>query len=606
MSRMTRQSRSGVVPRPSARYQPWAHAGPYSGYALAAIFTVVALQLIFLVVGCDWDFCGDEAEYWTWSRRLDWSYWARGPLIAFVIRLSTELLGGLSQWLTGSLMLAARMPAIVSGALTAWAVYRLAGLTTGSRRVGFVSMLILPAIPILAVGGVIITSDTPLVCCWAWAAVWAYRASVDDDVRAWVVAGLVGALGVLAKYSFLAFPASVGLFLILSAGHRRQLAKPGFWVMCLLCAGLGLMPIVAWNAHHGWAGGSQLADRVGLSSRSIWANPGPVLTFVGGEAAALGGVWWVAGMAAVVGAAVQVIRTARKCRGPQVASAGEAAPSPRDGLLYLLCLWGVIWSACLVASLLGETEVNWMVPGYVSLVVLIGLRVDAALSRGGLRRWSYVAGWCVCVTAIVAVHHTEWFYPLVARWVPPSVHRWPAPLRLYEPTARLRGHKVLAQAVAAKLAALEAQGLSPFVLTPTYALTATLSFYLPGQPDTYCLSWNFGMTAQPVNQHDLWHPNPRHDLEAFRGRVALVVEDGNMPPNYATHLVKKGVFSRMDAIDRIFATDRGLIVGAWDVTVCYDYQGIANYKQNAKKGDKSKFSSHLSPFSVSAAGRPQD
>ena len=114
------------------------------------------------------------------------------------------------------------------------------------------------------------------------------------------------------------------------------------------------------------------------------------------------------------------------------------------------------------------------------------------------------------------------------------------------------------------------------------------------------------MTAQPVNQHDLWHPNPRHDLEAFRGRVALVVEDGNMPPNYATHLVKKGVFSRMDAIDRIFATDRGLIVGAWDVTVCYDYRGIANYKQNAKKGDKSKFSSHLSPFSLSAAGHTQD
>ena len=161
-----------------------------------------------------------------------------------VDRVCDPAVDGLAGWaqsrLTGSLMLAARMPAVVSGALTAWAVYRLAALTTASRRIGMISVLILPAIPILAIGGVIITSDTPLVCCWAWAAVWAYRALAGDDLRAWVAAGVIGALGVLAKYSFLAFPASVGLFLILSPGHRRQLAKPGFWVMCLLCAGLGL------------------------------------------------------------------------------------------------------------------------------------------------------------------------------------------------------------------------------------------------------------------------------------------------------------------------------------------------------------------------------
>ena len=36
--------------------------------------------------------------------------------------------------------------------------------------------LLLPAIPIFAIGGVMITSDTPLVCCWTWAAVWTFRA----------------------------------------------------------------------------------------------------------------------------------------------------------------------------------------------------------------------------------------------------------------------------------------------------------------------------------------------------------------------------------------------------------------------------------------------
>src|SRR5262249_55237920 len=144
--------------------------------AIAAILTVMALQVLFLLVGCDWDFCGDEAEYWTWSRRLDWSYYTRGPLIAWLIRLSTELFGRLSLAWRGCLSLAPRVPAVLLGGLTAWGVFRLAELATGSRRAGMFATLLLPAVPVFAVGGVIITSDTPLVCCWAWAAVWALRA----------------------------------------------------------------------------------------------------------------------------------------------------------------------------------------------------------------------------------------------------------------------------------------------------------------------------------------------------------------------------------------------------------------------------------------------
>ena len=50
-------------------------------------------QVAFLVFGCDWDLCNDEAEYWAWSRQLDWSYYSRGPLIAWLIRLATECSG---------------------------------------------------------------------------------------------------------------------------------------------------------------------------------------------------------------------------------------------------------------------------------------------------------------------------------------------------------------------------------------------------------------------------------------------------------------------------------------------------------------------------------
>ena len=327
MSELAEQAEAAARVRAAHRHRRLVEAGqpsvePYARRALGVILAVMTLQLLFLLVGCDWDFCGDEAEYWAWSRRLDWSYFSRGPLIAWLIRLGTEAFGGLSLRLTGSLMFAARLPAVLLGGLTAWGIFRLAELTTGSRRTGLFAALLLPAIPIFAIGGVIITSDTPLVCCWTWAAVWTLRAIRSDDLRRWILVGVIGALGVLAKYSVLAFPASVGLFLLLSPRHRGLLLRPGFWAMAALCVGLGLAPIVIWNVQHGWASAGQLADRVGLSDRATWGSVWPVLSFLGGEAAVLGGVWWVAGIAALVGAAPR--RAARTRSGGD----GRLGPGP--------------------------------------------------------------------------------------------------------------------------------------------------------------------------------------------------------------------------------------------------------------------------------------
>ncbi len=575
-------------------------ADPYAHWAVAAIVAVMVLQILFLTVGCTWDFCGDEAEFWTWSRRLDWSYFARGPLIAWLIRAATEVFGGLSLGLTGSLMLAARLPAVLLGGLTAWGVFRLAELTTGSRRAGWLATMLLPAIPLFAIGGVLITCDTPLVCSWTWASVWTLRALRAEKSRLapWIAAGMIAALGVMAKYSVLAFPASVGLFLLLSDRHRRQLVRPGFWTMSVLCIVLGLAPIVIWNTRNGWAGAGQLADRVGLSDRSTWGSLWPVVSFLGGEAAVLGGVWWIAGIAAIKGAFADVLVSRR-----------DPADHPRldrDGALFLLSLWGVIWCACLAASLLGETEANWMAPGYVALVVLIGWRLSDILARGGRRAGMSIAAWCVTVLGVVLIHHTDWFYPMAARHIPAPTRRWAAPLRRYDVTARMRGHQELARAVARRVEALRAEGASPFVVTPTYALSATLEFYLPGQPQTYCLSWNFGMSQRPVNQHDLWHPNPRNDASVFLGRPLVVVEDANMPPSYSTLLYHKQVVSRMEPVERIEVRERGVVVGAWDITVCRDFRGIANYAQNPPLRAGAGMARKTGVHPGRTAGRPPD
>src|SRR5437764_11705542 len=59
----------------------------------AVWFFIVALTAIRLSMLATTDLEFDEAHYWMWSERLAPAYFSKGPVIAFVIRASTAILG---------------------------------------------------------------------------------------------------------------------------------------------------------------------------------------------------------------------------------------------------------------------------------------------------------------------------------------------------------------------------------------------------------------------------------------------------------------------------------------------------------------------------------
>src|SRR5438034_44296 len=96
---------------------------PYRLTAAVLILGAAILRLFYLACDCPLDLAPDEAHYWDWSRHLDWSYYSKGPLVAWLIRLSCILFGDLSFALTGSEMLAVRLPAVLCGALLLVSLY---------------------------------------------------------------------------------------------------------------------------------------------------------------------------------------------------------------------------------------------------------------------------------------------------------------------------------------------------------------------------------------------------------------------------------------------------------------------------------------------------
>ena len=70
--------------RKSERWAYWSLGG--------FLVAVTAARLWYLHQGY-LELSPDEAHYWEWSRRLDWSYYSKGPFVAYLIALSTALGG---------------------------------------------------------------------------------------------------------------------------------------------------------------------------------------------------------------------------------------------------------------------------------------------------------------------------------------------------------------------------------------------------------------------------------------------------------------------------------------------------------------------------------
>src|SRR3712207_2161463 len=91
---------------------PWRCRLLFAALVLVGFFSHVH----YLTHDCPVDLSGDEAQYWDWSRQLEWSYYSKGPLVAYIIRASCWAFGR-------DTMFTVRFPALLLGAGTSVVTY---------------------------------------------------------------------------------------------------------------------------------------------------------------------------------------------------------------------------------------------------------------------------------------------------------------------------------------------------------------------------------------------------------------------------------------------------------------------------------------------------
>ena len=216
-----------------------------------AVAALVLLTLIRLWVAAAAPLAPDEAYYWVWSRALAAGYLDHPPMVALWIRAGT--------WLAGDGALGVRLLGPLSAAVGSVLLHDAAERLFPGRRAGPIAAALLNATLALGVGAVVMTPDTPLLFFWTvtlWAAA---RLAAGGGPSWWLVAGLATGLALASKYTAAFLPLGLGLYALWAAPQNLQRPEP--W-LGLVVAALVFLPVVLWNAEHGWAGFLHQGGRV--------------------------------------------------------------------------------------------------------------------------------------------------------------------------------------------------------------------------------------------------------------------------------------------------------------------------------------------------------
>jgi len=100
----------------------------------------------------------DEAQYWHWSRDIDFGYFTKPPLIAWIIAFSTLIFGN-EEW-------AVRLFSPMTHLFISLVLWGTGKFAFGSNS-GKVAALIWIFTPAASLGGFIISTDTPLLFFWS-------------------------------------------------------------------------------------------------------------------------------------------------------------------------------------------------------------------------------------------------------------------------------------------------------------------------------------------------------------------------------------------------------------------------------------------------------
>jgi len=264
-------------------------------WAAGAVALLLAVRTAALFVNPG-SLYADETQYWLWSRELDWGYYSKPPMIAWLIALSTAMFGD-SDW-------AVRLFAPLLHTITAC----LLGLTAArlyGPRAGAMTAVMWAVMPAVWLSSGIMSTDAALMAGLSGALYAMIRLREGGGWPFAVMLGLSLAFAFLAKYAAFYFFAGAALAVLVDAPVRRALMS---WrgVLALAVFAVPAGGNLAWNAANDFATLSHTADNANWGADMF--NPGEAAAFLADQLAVFGPIMVIALVAAIIAPIVAAVR----------------------------------------------------------------------------------------------------------------------------------------------------------------------------------------------------------------------------------------------------------------------------------------------------------
>lgn len=275
----------------------------------------------------------DDAQYWFWGQQLAWGYYSKPPLIAWILRLSTSIGSDSPFWI--------RLPLPLIWGFTSVVVALIARRLYGARA-GAVAGFGFSIFPAVSVASLLVSTDTPLLACFAVAMLALIILAERRSVGWAVVLGAAVGVGMLAKYAMIYFAVSAVIAAVVTPRARIS------WRDAAIAIGVGLLiiaPNVVWNLQNGFSTLQHTVDNTKLEG-GAGVYPLKLLGFIGGQFGVAGPVFFAAYLAGL----------------------RRVASDDRARLLALLSLPTFLIVS--VQALIAGAHTNWAAAGHVAAAVL--------------------------------------------------------------------------------------------------------------------------------------------------------------------------------------------------------------------------------------------
>lgn len=470
-----------------------------------AWFLIAGLTICRIFYAQSFPLTPDETNYWQWSRYLAWGYHDQTPMIAWAIRVFTNILGHTE--------LAVRLPSIVS--MTIASVYTvLMARHWFSAKVAWHTALLTQSVFIFNVGAVLATADGLQGAAWAASCYHVARGFEDHQWRHWMTGGIWFGFGMLSKYTMVLFLPFVFIFGLLRCRHRLMALRP--YIGCMLGIVM-FIPVIAWNAANNWNSVRHVAYLGGANEpfRLHWNY---FAEFIGSQA----GLVTPLVFGVICAGWVWVLRHWKR---------------EEKWIYAYLCLTSLPMTAGFaLLSLHTRVYGNWPCAGYLTGCVLAAALwsryrgKDKSSKRTGTPRiWQWTVGSAFFLTAVVFLHVV---FPIL-----------PIPAKMDRTAYEIRGWDGLGTRVAKVRDAMPFPK-NVFLFGLRYQIASELAFYVPGNPLTVSINrWN-----RP-NVYDYWWRD--EDLlgkdgigvlrdDGSRERLHEVFKEVDSPEPFHVYRIKRG------------------------------------------------------------------